>query len=252
MRIKNGSILLLFNLVLACSPNARTKQVLDFGAFRLTTPTNWHIVKMRGIDSYVGGLTNGLDSCWFDYGRYDVEFPNDSSYWLRLSEDTVNGFPAVFSICDSLQLGVVIMKIPSLADGNRFTISASRVKDLPTVLEIYKSAIFRGSDSSTNPPLKELKYFDSTNADGKTIFVSDCQACHLIMKHDDGPRIQDLIASRNPVWLYRFFTDKEMRARDRFHQAMKKAFNGVECVQKDDMTKSQAVALYYYFKCQPQ
>jgi hypothetical protein len=251
MEIKNYSILLLFSLFLACSRKAKTKQILDFGAFKLTTPADWHIVKKQGTDSYVGGLTNGSDSCWFDYGRYDVELPNDSGYWYRLSEDTVNGFPAVFSVPDSLQRGEVTMKIPRLANGDRFTLSASRVQDLPTVLGICKSAVFRGSDSSTNPPLGELKHFDRTNADGKALFVANCQACHTMRGQVEGPRIQDLIVTRNVDWLYRFFTDKSVRASDHFHQEMKKVFDGVDCVEIDHMTKPEAVALFYYIKSQP-
>lgn len=246
--MKNGPILILLSLFAACSPKAETMQVLDFGAFKLTTPMDWHIIKKQGIDSYVGGLTNGLDTCWFDYGRYGVEFPHDSGYWYRLSEDTVNGFPAVFSVPDSLQPGHVIMKIPRLASGNQFTIWASKVIDIPTVLRIYKSSMFRGSDSSINPPLKETRYFDRTNADGKSLFVTNCQACHSMKGQIEGPRIQDLIVSRNADWLYRFFTDKELRAHDRFHQEMKKTFNDVECVEIDHMTKAEAVALFYYIK----
>ncbi|MBN9385450.1 MAG: c-type cytochrome [Chitinophagaceae bacterium] len=208
--MKKGSILILVSLFVACSSKEKTMHVLDFGIFKLRAPTDWHIVKKQGTDSYVGGLTNGSDSCWFDYGRYDVEFPNDSGYWCRFSEDTVNGFPAVFSIPDSSQPGDVTMKIPGLASSDRFTIWASKVMDIPTVLRIYKSTMFRGSDSSTNPPLKEVKYFDRTNADGKMLFVANCQACHTMRGQVDGPRIQDLIVMRNAEWLHRFFTDKDL------------------------------------------
>src|SRR6185437_7634278 len=136
MRMKNSSILLLLSLFFACSPKPKRTQVLDFGVLKLTTPTAWHIVKRRGTDSYVSGLTNGSVSCWFDYGRYDVELLNDSNYWYRFSEDTVNGFPAIFSVPDSLHLGDVSMKIPRLASGDRFAIWASKVNDLSTVLAI--------------------------------------------------------------------------------------------------------------------
>ncbi len=51
----------------------------DFKYFSLRTTKEWKIVRFRGIDSYVGGLTNGIDTLHFDYGPYSAEIdcPND-------------------------------------------------------------------------------------------------------------------------------------------------------------------------------
>ncbi|WP_431216137.1 c-type cytochrome [Puia sp. P3] len=216
----------------------------------MKTPMGWHIVKKSGIDSYVGGLTNGSDSLWFDYGRYDVDLSNESRAWYRWSEDTVNGFPAIISLPDKPGQGEVTMKIPGLTDGNRLTIWASNVKDRETVLQIFKSAIFAGSDSSRNPPLGDSKHFRRTNVDGKALFVADCESCHQLRGRVEGPKIQDLIAAKDANWLYRFFTDEDLRATDSSHQRLKRAFNNTECIKIKNMTEPDAVALFYYIKSQ--
>jgi hypothetical protein len=80
----------------SCTGRPKALKDLDFGVFRVKTPVDWKKVKTQGLDSYMGGLTNGMDSLWFDYGLYDVDLTNDSGYWYRVSEDTVNGDPAIF------------------------------------------------------------------------------------------------------------------------------------------------------------
>ena len=63
---------IFFLLITGCNTTSSKWQTLDFGIFKLTAPKNWTIVKEQGIDSYYGGLTNGKDSLWFDYGRFSV------------------------------------------------------------------------------------------------------------------------------------------------------------------------------------
>ena len=249
--MKAPLILVLLTSVFACTSRVKTLRALDFGPFELGAPKDWRMLKKQGDHNYTGGLTNGADTCWIDYGRYNVEFPTDSGYRRWLTEDTVSGFRAIFSVPDSGQQGFVSMMIPSLSNGDRFVIWASKVKDRSTVLQIYKSAIFPGSDTAVNPPLADVKHFEPTNEDGKALFVVKCQVCHPMWHIVDGPRIQELIATRNAEWLYRFFTDRTFRANNRFHQLMKKDFGNVECIEMPTMTKSEAIALFYYIKSLP-
>jgi hypothetical protein len=159
----------------------------------------------------------------------------------------VNGIRAILSVPESWHHGEVAMKIPRLPDGRRFTIWASKIKDYSTVLQIYKSAMFAGSDSLRNRPLADIKLFERTNANGKALYLSLCSSCHAASGRFEGPTIQNMIAARSPDWLYRFFTDASGRSTDSFHQKMKRAFNNVECPTMK-MTKQQAVAIFYYIK----
>src|ERR1700735_5165975 len=114
-------ILVILIVVLCCRPTTKKWQVLDFGPFSIKAPNGWNIVIRQGEANYFGGLTDGKDSLWFDYGRYNVDLTSDSGYWYRLAKDTGNGFPAVFSLPDLLGQGSNSMLNPKVADGNRFT-----------------------------------------------------------------------------------------------------------------------------------
>lgn len=88
-------IVLLFLLpVYACKEARPDYHILDFGVFKLVTPGDWSIFKEKGIDSYVGGLTNGKDSLWFDYGWYSAEleldnYPDTGSLYARADRKSV-------------------------------------------------------------------------------------------------------------------------------------------------------------------
>ncbi len=43
-------------------------KVLDFQSFTLEVPQDWTSFTQQGIDTYVGGLTNKIDTLYFDYG----------------------------------------------------------------------------------------------------------------------------------------------------------------------------------------
>jgi hypothetical protein len=237
-------------VVLSCRPSTEAWQVLDFGPFSIKTPDGWSKVKRQGTDSYYGGLTDGKDSLWFDYGRYNVDLIGDAKFWYRMTRDTVNGFPAVISMPDSLDLANISMKIPKLTNGNRFTIWASIVKDSSIVLQIFKSVYFLGSDTSRNPPLTDSKFFERTNVNGKPIFITNCLRCHQLAGNVDGPRLQDMIAARSTDWFYRFFTDRKHMGNDAFLDQMKKEFNNLECPEFKNLTKEDIVALVYYIEYQ--
>jgi hypothetical protein len=248
MKLRLISIILI--VALSCTSRTKTWQVLDFGTFSLKTPTGWSIVKRQGTDSYFGGLTDGKDSLWFDYGRYDVDLIGDAGFWYRMARDTVNGFPAIFSLPDLLVHGDISMHVPKLTDGNRFTIWAAKVKDSATVLHIYKSVLFMGSDTSRNPPLALSKYFDRTNANGGTVFMSNCARCHSLFKNVEGPRLQDMMAMRSTDWLYLFFTQRKQMGKVTFHEKFKNEFNNLECPEFKNLTKEDIVALEYYVEFQ--
>jgi hypothetical protein len=63
------------------------------------------------------------------------------------------------------------MKILGLKDGKRFTIWGGKVKDGATVLQIYRSVLFPGRDSSRNSTKGNSVHFQRTNADGNVVLL---------------------------------------------------------------------------------
>jgi hypothetical protein len=165
-----------------------------------------------------------------------------------MAKDTVNGFSALLSIPDSFDRGTISMKIPRLANGARLTIWARNVRDRLTVLQIYKSVLFAGSDTSRNPPLADSKFLDRTNVEGTTVFLNNCAKCHSLSKDMEGPRLQDLMAMRSMDWIYRFFVDSKQIAGDTIHEKLKKAFNNLECPEFKNLTRADIVGVVYYIE----
>jgi hypothetical protein len=61
--------ILLLLITLSCGSSK--KKTFDFGAFEITGPKNWNVVKVQGIDSYVRMvITKSNDTLHFDYGYY--------------------------------------------------------------------------------------------------------------------------------------------------------------------------------------
>ena len=96
-------------------------QQLDFGSFKLKAPKDWYIVKQQGTDSHAGGLTNGKDSLWFDYGWYDVTIEQDLGKHQLYARDTVNGLAADILIPSNDSEGYISMHL-NIGEKTKFTI----------------------------------------------------------------------------------------------------------------------------------
>ena len=51
-------------------------KTLDFGVFKLKVPLEWYSIRLRNIDTYVGGFTNGKDTLRFYLLVDDYNFFN--------------------------------------------------------------------------------------------------------------------------------------------------------------------------------
>jgi hypothetical protein len=249
--VKLRIIYIVAIIAFGCRSQPKPWQTLDLGGFSVKTPDGWSIVKKQGVDSYFGGLTDGRDSIWFDYGLYEVDLDGDSVFWYRLALDTVNGFRVLFTLPDKCEKGQVAMKISMMPESRRFTIWASNVKDSATIIQIYKSVLFAHRNPYRSAPVVYPHYFERTDVNGKVLFRELCQACHSMQRHVDGPRLRDLMEVRSADWIFRFFTDRKEMQNDRFHQQMKREFDNRECPEFKNLTKEQAVALEYYIESQP-
>src|SRR5689334_12062762 len=81
---------LLALLLVSCSK--KDTKILDFGKFIIEVPNHWQKVKIKGIDSYVGGIKiDELDSAEFDLGPYSSDLNNESQNYEYLTIDKKKG-----------------------------------------------------------------------------------------------------------------------------------------------------------------
>jgi Cytochrome c len=244
--MKQLYILITVIVAIACKTKTQEWQVLDFGVFKIKTPQGWTIVKKDGIDSYVGGLTNGNDSVWFDYGTYEVDLKEDTKAH-KAAIDTINGLYSVLTIPQQEGKGVVSVHIPQVINKNQFTIWGQDVKETDIILKMYKTLIFPNSDTSLNPRLTEEKYFFLANGSGKTIFFQRCNSCHSIHYMKVGPPLDELINRRNTEWIYKFITDSTSVANDTLHISMRRLYKD-RCLEFPSLTKHDIELLVAYVK----
>lgn len=241
----------LFILFLLSTAACRTKtiewQTLDFGAFKLTTPQGWKVLDEQGIDSYFGGLTNGKDSLWFDYGRYSVDLSEEDVYKHRYAKDTVNGFPARIMKPDTAGKGYISMSIPRVTAQNKFTIWGKNIQETDVILSIYKSLVFKNSDTLINPQLTDSKFIYARPGDGKFLFVANCASCHTTHSVLTGPALYDVFQKRNNEWLYTFLTNRKKVLKDSLFIALTKKYDN-RCVEFPDLTKEDVASIIDYIR----
>lgn len=140
-------VLFICLLIVSCSTNTTTAwQTLDFKAFKIKTPNGWKEFKEKDIDSYVGGLTNGKDSLWFDYGWYSADIGDEDPVKHKFTKDTVNGLPAnvvipVNSLDGSIGMNIRVNK------KNKFFIGGSNIQQTDTILKMFSSIVFKEQKS---------------------------------------------------------------------------------------------------------
>lgn len=244
-------VLRLLTILLLCVASCKSKtsewQTLDFGAFKLKTPQGWKILKQRGIDSYFGGLSNGKDSLWFDYGWYSVDLVGDDTLKHHFAKDTVNGLPALIMKPDIVGKGYTSMFIPDVTKKDKFTIWGREVKETDVILKIYKSILFKNSDTLKNPPLTDAKFISSAYGSGKTIFIQNCASCHSVVKDLTGPALNQVLQKRDINWLFNFLTNKKAVIVDSMHLVLSKKYE-YKCVEFPSLTRQDVELLVEYIK----
>jgi hypothetical protein len=238
-------ILLLVILTISCNTKTSEWQTLNFGSFKLKAPNGWVKFERTGIDSYVGGLTNDQDSLFFDYGWYSPEIGDEDPSKHKFGVDTINGLTAMLAIPLTAGEGFIRMYI-NVNGSNKFSISGYNIQSTDTILKIYKSIIFKESDTTKNSVLTLDKFKEYPVGTGKTLFKQNCSNCHALNKTIDGPDLKYLMQDRSTEWLYNFFTKRELVANDSIHIKLKNNFNNIECMKFPNLTIENIEAIREY------
>lgn len=246
MIIKLVFSILLLGLYSCGQDKNKDWKTLDFGSFKLTTPHNWIIIKEKGIDSYVGGLTNGKDTLFFDYGWYSPSVGDEDPLKHKLAIDTVNGLIANIVIPNKDGDGQIAMSISQFKDEqDKFIIGGTNIYGTDTILKIFKSLRFPESDTTNNPTLTMTKFASNPTGSGKQLFQMNCNSCHLKDRVMVGPALSDIKTKRTFEWTYKFLTDKNsLKNNSAFRNLTKN--QEVNCMEFPKLTKQELQLILDY------
>lgn len=238
-------LIILLALFFSCQSKTTGWRTLDYGAFQLKAPNDWRRFTEQGIDSYVGGLTNGKDSLWFDYGLYGVDISGEEPMHHKTAKDTVNGLLATITIPTAAGKGYMVMRIPKVAEENQFTIWGNNIDSSDLVLRVFKTIVFKSSDTTVNPPLSEGKFLYNPKGSGRTLFQQNCASCHSIFKELTGPPLHAVVEKRNSEWIFQFLTKREVVAKDSAYLTLRKQY-GFDCMEFPELSQQDVEAIVDY------
>ena len=196
--MKYSLVIILFLSILSC--NTKVERVADFGAFQITLPKGWNKYKLKGIDSYVGGITNGIDSLSFDYGWYSYDFQYEDNEKQVFATDTINGKIALFTKPKQAGSGMIGIYIEKAYEKNDFNLIGQNIINEDLILKIFKSVRFKDSDTLKNSNHIEFSS-EITPHSGRSLFLINCAACHQRNRHMTGPALASIKETEFRKWI---------------------------------------------------
>ena len=119
----------------SCQDEFEDSKILDFDSFQVEVPSNWEKLTLAGYDSQVGGLTNGKDTLYYDYGWYSYHFDKETTETHVRTETLIDGKEALIVRPKKKGRGVTGMSV-EVDSLNKLSIYG-RIKREKTVLRIF-------------------------------------------------------------------------------------------------------------------
>ncbi|WP_159474696.1 hypothetical protein [Dyadobacter sp. 3J3] len=147
--MKNLFFLFLFSLLSGCTQEEITDlpdetetsgETISFNGFTLKAPANWYGFRLQGIDSQVGGVTNTIDTLYFDFGWYSYDFSDLQPNLYTKTSARINGKEALIIKPNQPGKGLIGIYI-RLEGDDRFNLYGVS-KNEEEVLHICKSVNF--------------------------------------------------------------------------------------------------------------
>ena len=196
-------VIITFSILIVISCKTVIEKNVYFGDFEITLPEDWTKVRSKGIDSYVGKITNGIDTLTFDYGWYSGDFSHENRDKQLFAYDTINGKIALLTKPKSKGNGTTGIFIEKAYDKNKFILKGKNIMNEELALNIFKSIKFKNSDPKINS--KNIRFTDKIKPDsGRSLFKKNCAACHYINKDAFGPAFASISKSRFEEWMLDF------------------------------------------------
>lgn len=115
-------------------------ETISFNGFTLKAPPTWYGFKLQGTDSQIGGVTNAIDTLYFDFGWYSYDFSDLQANLYTKSKVKINGKEAM--VVKPKQPGQGLIGIYFKLEGDdRFNLYGVS-KNEEEVLNICKSVNF--------------------------------------------------------------------------------------------------------------
>jgi hypothetical protein len=244
--MKHLFLLLLIVLTVSCRRYTAEWSTIDFGSFRMSTPYGWKEFDRQGIDSYVGGLTNGKDSLFFDYGWYSPDIGDEDPRKHLYAQDTINGLVARLVIPIKSGDGYIGMYIP-VNEQDKFSIVGYNIQETDTILKIFKSIVFKESDTSKNGMLTSRNFKLYPNGTGRSLFSQYCASCHAVNKTLVGPALSARVQVRSIDWIYVFLTNRAEIGKDTSNGRLVREFQ-LECYQFPNLKIDEVTSIVEYIK----
>jgi hypothetical protein len=212
----------------------------------MKAPYGWEKFNQKGIDSYVGGLTNGEDSLFFDYGWYSPEIGDEDHAKHMYGLDTINGLGAHLVIPVKSGDGYIGMYMP-VNEQDKFSIIGHNIQETETILKIFKSIVFEESDTSKNGNLTIGKFKLYPSGTGRSLFSQNCASCHAVNRNLTGPALSARVEIRSNDWIYLFLTNRERIGKDTSSAKLVREYR-MECSQFPKLTKENVASIVEYIK----
>ena len=193
-------VLILLIVISLFSCNSNEKRSKDFGAFEMILPPGYKKFKLQGIDSYVGGITNGKDSLIFDYGWYSGDLSSAATNQQLFAIDTINGKLAEITRPKIKGKGFTGLYIDKAYKDNKIKFIGFNIEDEESILEAFKSIRFPDSDTTINSKEFDFSITEAPSS-GRKLFLIHCAACHFKDRNMTAPAFSSIEESKFYSWI---------------------------------------------------
>jgi hypothetical protein len=176
-------------------------QRIELGTFSIHTPDSYRLVKAtQPFDSFVGQLTDQVDTLFFDFGWYSNSLSGPYEVEMLVAQDTVAGKKIRLLQPKVAGTGFFGAYFSQVDEQNRFVITSHDMLDHALFLKMIGSIRFEGANDSIEETTLSPTYRFLSN-----IFSTHCSSCHQMDNRNlVGPGLGEMSRSDYHAW----FLDK--------------------------------------------
>lgn len=237
---------LLALLLSACTSEPKKDPGLEWitlGTTRLQVPADWTQYKIPAIEGPIYGLTDGTDTLFVSYGEYSTDISAEDNTEFKYAIETINGYRARIAV-PFAGTGTMMLFLHEDND-SKLTISGNNIQHADQVLQIFRSVMLKGSDTTKNKHLSLDSFTLRPTGSGKRLFQMNCASCHAYQRESDAPPFKIILQNRTEEWIYQYLTNRKAVGIDSTSVKLIKKY-GHECIHFPTFTREDVAALIDY------